>query len=230
VSPKLSVVAWILSGVLTKLMDVLAPTSCAGCGEPGPACCADCRAVWGSLREVARPPTAGLVPVYALAAYRGVARRLVLAYKERGRRDLAGSLGAALAEAVPLLPDAGQTAWLVPVPSRRRAARVRGGPHVQRLARCCARSLTAAGRSAAAAPVLEFGPGVRDSVGLDGPQRAANLAGRVGFRPVEALPPGSPVVLLDDVVTTGATAAACTRVLAASGLVVTAVLALTAAG
>jgi predicted amidophosphoribosyltransferase len=213
-----------------KLMDVLAPTSCAGCGEPGPACCVTCRAVWGSLREVARPPTAGLVPVYALAAYRGVARRLVLAYKERGRRDLASSLGAALAEAVPLLPGAGRVAWLVPVPSRRRAARVRGGPHVQRLAKCCVRSLAGAGRPAVLATVLEFEAGVRDSVGLDRRQREVNLAGRIGFRLRGAPPPGTPVVLLDDVVTTGATAAACTRALTASGLVVTAVLALTAAG
>jgi predicted amidophosphoribosyltransferase len=163
-----------------------------------------------------------------------VARRLVLAYKERGRRDLAASLGSALAEAVPLLPKptrpGDSTTWLVPVPSRRRAARVRGGPHVQRLAGRCARSLAEAGRPAAMAPALRLDAGVRDAVGLDRRQRVANLAGRVRVRQAGAPPPGTSVVLLDDVVTTGATAAACTWALTDAGMVVTAVLALTAAG
>ncbi|WP_366942335.1 ComF family protein [Amycolatopsis sp.] len=196
-----------------------------------------CRAVWGSLREVARAPTDGVVPVYALAAYRGVARRLVLAYKERGRRDLAASLGGALAEAVPVLPGVlsvssaeDSTTWLVPVPSRRVAARVRGGPHMRRLARHCARSLAETGRPAAVAPALRLDAGVRDAVGLDRRQRVSNLAGRVSLQPAGAPPAGAAVVLLDDVVTTGATAAVCARALTDAGMVVTAVLSLTAAG
>jgi predicted amidophosphoribosyltransferase len=172
--------------------------------------------------------------VYALAPYRSVARRLVLAYKERGRRDLAPHLGRALAEAVPMLPGAGPardgTWWLVPVPSRKQAARVRGGPHMVRLARFGAMSLAGAGRPAAVAPALRLDAAARDAVGLDRDQRAANLAGRLHLVPEGAPPSGTPVVLLDDVVTTGATAAACVRALTEGGLMVTAVLSLTAAG
>ena len=172
--------------------------------------------------------------MYALARYSGSARSLVLAYKERGRRDLAGRLGAALAAALPYVPSARTDAagrwWLVPAPSRRVASRVRGGPHLLRLARACAAELAAAGCAATVAPALCLGPGVRDAVGLDRGQRAANLAGRIRLDSRGLPPPATPVVLLDDVVTTGATVAACTRALHEGGFPVTAVLTLTQAG
>ena len=198
-------------------------------------------------------PTAGLVRVFALARYRGVARRLLIAFKERGRRDLAPALGRALAEALAVLPlrapvaaavaPAGETGTgtasaprprraicLVPAPSRRPAARVRGGPHVERLADAAASVLAARGIEVAVAPALELAGGARDAVGLDRAQRAANLAGRLRFREAGRPPPGFPVVVLDDVITTGATAAACVRALAAEGIAVAAVLTLLTAG
>ncbi|GAA1302678.1 hypothetical protein GCM10009634_62040 [Saccharothrix xinjiangensis] len=79
------------------------------------------------------------------------------------------------------------------------------------------------------APVLAFAKGVRDSVGLDPASRRANLEGRVRIVPGGLPPPGTPVVLLDDVITTGSTARACISVLKSGGFRVSGVLALTAA-
>jgi predicted amidophosphoribosyltransferase len=213
--------------VLKNLLDLLLPTRCAGCGLPGAACCSACDAVWGSLTRVTR----GLEspPIYALAPHRGIPRRLLLAYKERGRRDLAPLLGRALAEAIPVIHPGQDAYWLVPAPSRKQAARARGGPHMLRLARHTARALAAAGTPAAVAPALTLASAAQDAVGLDRTQRAANLAGNLEWHAAGAPPPATSVVILDDVVTTGATAAACSRTLSDNGLMVTAVLTLTAA-
>ncbi len=216
--------------MLKLLLDLLLPTRCAGCGALGPACCRACSGVWGSLREVTRTPTAGLAPLFALARYQGVARRLLIAYKERGRRDLAPVLGHALAEALLALPGIGPPLCLVPAPSRRAASRARGGPHVGRLADVAAQELAGRGLAVSVAPALGMAGGVRDAVGLGRAERVANLAGRIRFRGDARPPPGAAVVVLDDVVTTGATAAACVRTLEAEGVEVGAVLTLLAAG
>ncbi|MFJ1760662.1 hypothetical protein ACIOD2_10120 [Amycolatopsis sp. NPDC088138] len=107
---------------------------------------------------------------------------------------------------------------------------MRGGPHVERLAEAAATALAGRGFEVAVAPALELAGSARDAVGLGHAQRAANLAGRLRFRHAGRPPPGFPVVVLDDVVTTGATAAACAHALAAEGIAVSAVLALLAAG
>ena len=105
------------------------------------------------------------------------------------------------------------TVWLVPAPSRPAAARARGGDHVARLCRA-----VAARRSGVrVARPLRLHRRVRDSVGLDAEQRAANLAGRVRVRPA-ALPRFGTVVLVDDVVTTGATLRTCRDALAGAGV------------
>lgn len=214
--------------------DLLLPARCAGCRAPGSPCCGRCRCEFaGPLPLACELP--GAVAAYAMAAYRGAARQLVLAYKERGRRDLAGPLGQVLADGVrgllsrglPLVRAAGDPVCLVPVPSRSAASRVRGGPHVQRLAAECAVALAAAGVPAAVAPALRLAAGARDAVGMDAAARAANVAGRLFAVRAGCPPAGSAAVLLDDVLTTGATAAAAIRVLTAAGVPVAAVLTLT---
>ncbi|WP_447004242.1 ComF family protein [Saccharothrix isguenensis] len=198
------------------LINLLFPPRCPGCGTWGVRLCARCLALFGSPIRV---PGAG-PPTFALAVYTGAARELVLAFKERGRRELAAVFGALIAAALPRLPGVGADPWLVPAPSRASAARARGGSHVLRMARSSGLSV---------APALAFTKGVRDSVNLDAASRRANLAGRVRLVQGGLPPPGSGIVLLDDVVTTGSTASACVSVLQAGGYRVSAVLTLTTA-
>ena len=149
----------------------------------------------------------------------------MVAAKERGRRDLAAPLGRALAGAIVQLRDSGDLdpaelnpLVLVPAPSRRRAARRRGGDPVVRL--CRAASAASAPEVVSVARMLEVDGDVRDSVGLSAAQRAENLAGRIGVR---ARAPRGPVVLVDDVLTTGTTAAESVAALRRAGVGVDAV-------
>ena len=191
----------------------------------------------GAAVRVHPPELAGGVPAFALSRYAGPVRAALLAYKERGRRSLAEPLGERLALALLALPgplgpftDRDGCWWLVPVPSRRSAAARRGGQHVQALAASAAAALAARGRPAAVAPALRMAPGVRDSVGLAALARRQNVAGRVLLHGAGIPPRWAPVVLVDDVLTTGATAAECTRVLERAGVEVHAIVAFAVAG
>ncbi len=205
-----------------RLLDLILPQHCAGCARPATGWCAGCARSFGPARPVDRP---GLAAAYSLADYRGPARRAVLAYKERGHRALAAPFGRALAAALPAI-RAGPVA-LVPAPSRPAAARARGGQHMTTVARRCADHLSAAGTPAVVVPALHLDRRAADSVGLTAEARTANLRGRLRPDPRHRPPPGTPAILLDDVITTGATAIACTAVLRAAGVQVAAVLALT---
>jgi predicted amidophosphoribosyltransferase len=114
----------------------------------------------------------------------------------------------------------------VPAPSRRAAARSRGGDPVTTMARAAAAYTARCGLATGVAPCLLTAGAARDSVGLVAAARAANLAGRVRWRPAAAPPAGATVLLLDDVLTTGATAGAACRVLRGAGLAVDGVLVL----
>lgn len=224
--PKLSVVGCTLGVMFLRLLvNLLLPTYCAGCDTRGAPVCAACSTTWGSPTAVFRAPLAGLAPAYALARYAGVAQRTLIACKERRRRDVVPFLGRVLAAGLTALPSGGPRAspWcLVPAPSRRTASRVRGGPHVQRIASEAAR-LT----GAYVAPALVV-KGGRDAVGLSRAERVANLEGRLRFAAAGRPPPDARVVVVDDVITTGATSAACVTALKNAGVPVVAVLALLA--
>lgn len=197
--------------------------------------CAECGPELGALRRVRRPLLSPDLPVYALGRYRGAARRAVLAYKESGRRDLAKPFGRQLAAAVgvlsrehPALFAPGDDCCLIPAPSRVAASRQRGGAHMTRVGHRVVSALAGTGWSSSLADCLMLSRDVRDSVGLAPAERVRNLSGRVLIRPGRLPPARVPVLLIDDVITTGATVASCLEVLDSAGVRVTAVLGLTA--
>ncbi len=208
-----------MRGLGAALADLVLPRTCAGCGVPGAVLCRRCARLLTRPREATpRRVPWGMPPTVAAGAYAGPVRPAVVAFKERGRAELAGPLGAALALAVAvhaaLLP--GRPVLLVPLPPTRAALRERGRDHVRELAAVAVAELRAAGVDAAEARLLARTGRVRDSAGLTVAQRRANLAGTVTAR-ARAVPPGAVLVVVDDVVTSGATLTQAATALAASG-------------
>jgi predicted amidophosphoribosyltransferase len=201
------------------LLDLVLPQACAGCGLAGCRLCASCVAVLAAMAEgplgrtAPSPVPAGFPPAAAAATYDGVVRAALVAHKERGRLGLVHPLGRALAAAVAEL-DPPPGVVLVPVPSARAAVRARGHDHARRLAGATARELTSAGRPARALPLLRPARALADQAGLGSAGRAANLDG--AFAAVRRLS-GLVVVVVDDLVTTGATLVEAARALAGAG-------------
>ncbi|MFE0178826.1 ComF family protein [Streptomyces sp. NPDC059002] len=231
-----------MRGWWQDLTDLVLPTECAGCGRPRAALCVECRAaLCGSVPRRVRPAPEppGLPVVHAAAPYEDAVRAVLLAHKERGALGLAGPLGAALAEAVcgalrgesGVAGDTGAESWvvgtedgsqgcavplsLVPVPSARAAVRARGHDPARRIALAAAGELRRAGIPARVLAVLRQRRAVADQSGLGSRQRQANLAGALEVTAGGGglLAGGGRVVLVDDLMTTGASLAEAARVI-----------------
>ncbi|OBI52833.1 ComF family protein [Mycobacterium sp. E796] len=213
------------------MLDLILPLECGGCGAPSTRWCDACAAeldVRADEPHVVNPRIEPEAPVFALGRYAGARRAAILALKENGRGDLVGPLARALAVGIHRLLTWGMVEaplTIVPAPTRRSAARARGGDPVTRLARAA----VAGHPDIAVAPALRMKALARDSVGLGTSARERNIAGRVVLRGWRARPETPEVIVVDDVVTTGATARESVRTLRAAGIRVAAVLAIAAA-
>ncbi|MGV9252800.1 ComF family protein [Streptomyces sp. NPDC003697] len=222
-----------MRGWWRDLTDLVLPGECGGCGRPRTVLCEECRASLGGavprrVRPVPEPR--GLPAVHAAAPYADEVRAVLLGHKERGALALAGPLGSALAGAVRAGlaeaaartdPVAGRThrrplpagpVLLVPVPSARRTVRARGHDPARRIALAAAGALRRSGTPARVPAVLRQRRAVADQAGLDPGRRLANLAGALHVAAGAApLLRDGPVVLVDDLVTTGASLAEAAR-------------------
>lgn len=179
------------------------PPSCAGCGRrEGPLC-------RGCALYLAPPRTIPFVPaidsIVAAWEHAGPARNLILDLKLGGRRWAARVLAAAMCDAAARAGLRGD--FITWVPADRRSVRTRGYDHAELLARRASQRL-----GLRAVRCLQRTRPAGDQAALSAKQRRANLAGAFKARPVSGA-----VVLVDDVLTTGATADACGRALRAAG-------------
>jgi ComF family protein len=177
---------------------------CCGCGIPVAAAGASC----GRCRRGLTPFSAGA----SLGPYDGALRVAVHELKYRSRRRVAGRLSEAMLGLPRVRQVLAGAAALVPVPLHPRRARTRGFNQSELLARELGRR--AGVRTAASALVRR--KDTPPQTGLSAAARRANVRGAFAVRHVSQVA-GKAVVLVDDVLTTGATADACARALLAGG-------------
>lgn len=207
-----------MRNLIVPAADLLLGARCAGCGGAALLLCRACGAdirpepfeVRGLVVPGLRRP--GGLPVVASGNHGSTLRRVVLAWKEDGVSRLTDVLAHHLAASIVAQPAARQSVLLVPVPTSRRSRRARGRDLVDELARASARLLREVGVDAQVEQVLQYARATRDQAGLDASARRSNLDGAFRIRPRRPRGTGA-VVLIDDIVTTGATAAEAVRAL-----------------
>ncbi|GHG82923.1 ComF family protein [Streptomyces griseocarneus] len=220
-----------MRGWWREITGLVLPPVCAGCGRPRVLLCEECRVrlCGGRARRVLPDPVPpGLPSVHATARYADAVRHVLLAHKERGAMGLAEPLGAALAAAVVGarrsgaggdVRDGSAPLLLVPVPSARSAVAGRGHDAGRRIALAAAGGLRGAGVPARVAGVLRLRRAVADQSGLDARQRRANVSGAMGVaeRVGRLWLQGKQVMVVDDLMTTGASLAEAARAVSAAG-------------
>ncbi|TQJ32695.1 ComF family protein [Microbacterium sp. SLBN-146] len=184
---------------LAEALAFVLPVSCAGCGLPDVSLCDVCRS---SLAPTPLRGDLDGVPVHSGLVFDDVAARVIRALKEDGRtglaRDLAPAFAAAAAASVP-------DVTLAPIPTSRASFRRRGYRVVELVARRA---------GLPTARLFRYVRQPRDQRGLDATDRRRNVEGSLA---VTRVPTGR-VVVVDDVMTTGATLSEAVRALRAVGV------------
>lgn len=203
----------VLRAVGAEVLAFLLAATCAGCGIPGTLLCEGCRG--GLCPQPLELTTPGGLAVHAALRFDSVPARCIRRLKDDGETMLARPLGAALRDVL-----LGLDAWrpdllVVPVPTARSSFRRRGYRVPELLI-----------RHAGAAPTRALSiAGGADQRGLDAEERVRNVRGRMRAR---TSGDGRHAVLVDDVVTTGATFDEARRALEQAGFRVVAGIALAA--
>lgn len=194
--------------VLDSLLSLLLPDRCAGCGRLGALLCDECRHKLVVYDEDLPRVADQLTGVRIAYVFEGPLRHALHQLKYHRRRRVARPLGTLMASRLhthPLPCDA-----LVPVPLHQKRLKERGFNQAELLAREVAR---VTGFPLIAGPLVRLRATKQQAL-LDVAERIENVADAFAWK---GPAPPARVVLVDDVLTTGATVNACAAALRAGG-------------
>ncbi len=231
-----ALLAWVAE-VIGALTEVVMPPLCLACGRrlpaqrndrshDTPALCPTCLPLWQPrvARVTSRATELSRVPIWVAASYEGSVRQALVAHKDshdpRRVRALAVLLAAAVASACEQVPPH-RPVVLVGAPSRPGVYRSRRADPVGLLAARAARLCRRQGLAIRRVPtgrLLAYTRVVQDQSGLSRGQRLGNLHGALRVQRLPAWVATALVIVVDDILTTGATAAEMVRALRQAGV------------
>jgi ComF family protein len=190
--------------LIDHILSILAPYECLGCRTEGVLLCGVCAAGVPAVPDRILPPGSPLYRVRSVAPYTGKAKELVAMLKFSGAQSASRQI------AVLMMPFAPPGTLIVPVPTATGRVRRRGYDQARLLARDLSRRT--------GLPRLDclVRSGQTHQVGADRELRLEQLRQAFRVRRAGAVS-GRNVLLIDDVVTTGASLESAARVLRAAG-------------
>lgn len=195
---------------LAELNTLLFPIRCYGCRDLGFAICSSCRKHWNP--HIYKSQIENL-SVYSAIPYSVVARNILLAAKEENQKSADQLIIAALSKSLETAFRNVPVCAIVPIPSQSSSNRRRGRDFVTEITISVARQC-----GVAVLPLLQHQRAVRDQSKLDIAGRRDNLAMALAVKPeFSGNYSAEKVVILDDLLTTGATIREANRALTKGG-------------
>lgn len=198
---------------LRSIQELIFPSRCIGCSALGLDICSQCRRYWHPHIYRTWSLSSPHFPIYSAIPYSPIAGRIILAAKENGLVNADNLITTALVHALRYCVKEQGQAFLVPVPSRKAIARLRGRQFIADLSH---RLSTESGL-----PTFEnlrHVRVIRDQSSLDAKSRFANVdRALISLRYLSGK-----AILIDDLITTGATLNEAARALREQGIEVAA--------
>ncbi len=200
---------------IEDFVQLLFPTRCFGCSVIGISICANCRSEWHP--HLYKSKISG-VTVYSSVIYSPVAKRILLAAKESGLQGADDLLIQAMTHSLNYLPIRKNKTFLVPIPSTLQSQRRRGRKFIVDLSQEVSKI-----SGLETVQLLEHQRKVRDQSHLNAKSRNKNMIGALTISRGEnsnsqlEIYGDADLILIDDVLTSGATLREGLRALLAGG-------------
>lgn len=201
---------------LLALSDLIFPARCLGCRQLGIGICSTCRVSWHPhIYRTAIAADGFSFPVYSAVAYSPVAQRVLLGAKESALHDADRLILQALSHSLSYFYSEIGIADLVPIPSRKANTRKRGRDFILEQTHAISQSPRVQVRA-----ILSHSRKVKDQTTLNSRSRELNLSQSMSCRE-QGDSSSTPVIIIDDLVTSGATLREAGRALHRAGYTVT---------
>lgn len=187
---------------LKPLLQLIYPPNCLICFAAGSTICLSCKSIWQQDVKVGQLQK---IPLYFTNFYNSQTAKVILTAKENGNhisKDLlANSLLNSLGKAISDLNLVGKIA-IVSIPSRSAVIRKRGRNHIEELSLKIISEAKIYGISVCHLPILSILKKIKDQSNLNKAQRISNMSGAYLATPPKIA--FDNLIILDDLITTGA--------------------------